>query len=172
MNTVILKENMSITEESKEYILKYSNNSIRTLLNYLEKIHILTGILPNTSITLNICVLLCTDIKIFTFEKYICCLKNGNLKEAIQTIYDVHDYGFSVIDILELFFIFVKTTELLQENEKYEIIKYLCKYITIFYSVHEDIIELALFTNNLYVLLFYSHLIITPLNKNAFVGIP
>jgi len=38
----------------------------------------------------------------------------------------------------------------LKEEEKYKIIKLLCKYITIFYSVHENIIELALFTYDLY----------------------
>ncbi len=54
-----------------------------------------------------------------------------------------------MIDILDNFFIFVKTTELLDEEEKYRIIPYICKYITIFHNVHEDEIELALFTNNI-----------------------
>ena len=34
------------------------------------------------------------------------------------------------------------------EMQKYKIIALLCKYITIFHNVHEDEIELALFTNN------------------------
>ena len=33
--------------------------------------------------------------------------------------------------------------------KKYELIKLLCKYITIFHNIHEDEIELALFSNNL-----------------------
>jgi hypothetical protein len=41
-------------------------------------------------------------------------------------------------------------TGLLTEDEKYEIVPLLCKYITIFYNVHEDEIELGLFTNNLF----------------------
>jgi hypothetical protein len=53
------------------------------------------------------------------------------------------------MDILDNYFLFVKTTTLLTENEKYKIIPYLCKYITIFHNIHEDEIELALFTNNL-----------------------
>jgi DNA polymerase III delta prime subunit len=152
MEKVIANEHMNIPNCSKDFILKYSKNSIRTLLNYLEKIYILSGCnsaeTTSPPISLETCMLLCTNIKIHTFELYLQQLKEGKLNEAIQTIYSIHDYGFSVIDILELFFIFVKTTELLKENEKYEIIKLLCKYITIFYSVHEDIIELALFTNN------------------------
>ena len=33
--------------------------------------------------------------------------------------------------------------------QKYKIIAILCKYITVFHNIHEDEIELALFTNNL-----------------------
>ena len=36
---------------------------------------------------------------------------------------------------------------------KYKIIPYLCKYIHIFHDVHEDEVELSLFTNNIYKLL-------------------
>ena len=58
--------------------------------------------------------------------------------------------GYSVIDILDNYFIFIKSTKIINnENLKYEVIKLLCKYITIFHNIHEDEIELALFTNNL-----------------------
>jgi len=53
-----------------------------------------------------------------------------------------------VIDILDYFFFFVKHTDLINEKLKYQIIPYLCKYITVFHTIHEDQIELALFTNN------------------------
>jgi septum formation topological specificity factor MinE len=38
---------------------------------------------------------------------------------------------------------------MIDEVIKYEIIKVLCKYITVFHNIHEDEIELALFTNNI-----------------------
>jgi hypothetical protein len=47
----------------------------------------------------------------------------------------------------------VKTTNHLDENEKYNIIPHLCKYITIFHNIHEDEVELALFTNSIFPLL-------------------
>ena len=47
------------------------------------------------------------------------------------------------------YFIFIKNTTTLTEEQKYKIIPFLCKYITIFHSIHEDEIELSLFTNNL-----------------------
>ena len=53
------------------------------------------------------------------------------------------------MDILDNYFLFLKSTNILSENEKYLIIKLTCKYITIFYNIHEDEIELSLFTNNL-----------------------
>jgi hypothetical protein len=76
-------------------------------------------------------------------------IKERNLTAAIQVIYDIYDKGYSVMDILDNYFAFIKNTALLTEDEKYKIIPYLCKYITIFHDIHEDEIELALFTNNL-----------------------
>jgi hypothetical protein len=61
----------------------------------------------------------------------------------------VYDKGYSVMDILDNYFLFVKITPMLNEDEKYKIIPFICKYITIFHNIHEDEIELALFTNNL-----------------------
>ena len=53
------------------------------------------------------------------------------------------------MDILDNYFMYVKTTQLLTEEEKYQIIPCICKYITIFNTIHEDEIELTLFTNDL-----------------------
>jgi hypothetical protein len=38
---------------------------------------------------------------------------------------------------------------MIDEDKKYKIIKLLCKYIAIFYNIHEDEIELSIFTKNL-----------------------
>jgi hypothetical protein len=40
-------------------------------------------------------------------------------------------------------------TTIFDEIQKYNIIPYICKYITIFHNLHENEIELALFTNNI-----------------------
>ena len=57
------------------------------------------------------------------------------------------------MDILDSFFLYLKVDDKLDENIKYKIIPYLCKYIHIFHDVHEDEVELSLFTNNIYKLL-------------------
>ena len=76
-------------------------------------------------------------------------LKQSQITEAINILYKLYDNGYSVMDILDGYFLFIKITDKLSETEKYEIIPYFCKYITIFHNIHEDPIELALFTNNL-----------------------
>ena len=71
------------------------------------------------------------------------------MEKSIDVLYKIHDDGYSVIDILDYFFNFVKITNNLDEKLKYEIIPIICKYITIFNTIHENKIELALFTHEL-----------------------
>jgi len=144
MNTIIKNENIEIDEESKQYLLLITNGSIRNMINYLEKMYIL-----GEPITIELCKNICSNISFHEFEKYVEHLKQNELTDAIQLLYNIHDYGYSVIDILDYFFSFTKLTNVIDEETKYRIIPFLCKYITIFHNVHEDCIELALFTNNL-----------------------
>ena len=145
---VVSKENLVISPEAKQFLFAYCKHSIRSLMNHLEKIWIL-----GKPITLEICMKLCVNISFHEFEKYIELLKQNidgkNMNDAIRLLYNFHGQGFSVIDIFESMFSFVKSTTLLTEEEKYLIIPLFCKYITVFYTVHEDVIELALFTNSL-----------------------
>ena len=145
LNNICHKENIIISNEAKEFILLISNHSIRTIINYLEKLRLL-----NKFITYNIAINICTNISFDKFTKYTNLCKNkNNLFEAINLLFSICDLGYSVIDILDNYFIFLKYTIILNENEKFLVIKLLCKYTVIFYNIHEDDIELALFTNNL-----------------------
>jgi len=144
MNYIIDQEKIEIEEPAKKYLLLVSNNNIRILINYLEKIYIY-----GKPVNYSQCVKICSTISTQKFEEYIECLKKHELNKAIQIMYEISDFGYSVIDILDYFFNFVKLTPSLQENIKYKIIPFLCKYITIFNKIHEDNIELALFTNNI-----------------------
>ena len=144
MNKIIEKEQLQIDNEAKEFVLNISDNSIRVLINHLEKIYIL-----GQPIDMGLAHKLCSNISYVQFDNYIRKLKARDLKGAIAILYEIHDYGYSVIDILDYFFTFIKFTKNLEEVEKYRILPFLCKYITIFHKVHEDVIELAFFTNNL-----------------------
>ena len=93
---------------------------------------------------------ICTNISFCDFENYTkLCTDKKNLSSAIQLIYSIFDKGYSVIDIFDNYFIYIKINSIIDENKKYLIIKLICKYITIFYNIHEEEIELAFFTNNL-----------------------
>jgi DNA polymerase III delta prime subunit len=137
-------EHIVMDREAEKFIVTISNNTVKILIHYMEKFKLL-----NEPITLDLAMKLCTNISFMIFQEYTLLIKEKRLKEAIQVIYNVYDRGFSVMDILDNYFLFIKTTDLLTENEKYNVIPYICKYITIFNNIHEDEIELALFTNNL-----------------------
>jgi hypothetical protein len=110
----------------------------------LEKIKIL-----DSPIDLAVAKLLCTNISFHIFDEYTIHLKGKNLQKAVKMLYALYDQGYSVMDILDNYFLFIKLTPLVDETNKYKITKVLCKYMTIFHNIHEDEIELALFTNNL-----------------------
>jgi DNA polymerase III delta prime subunit len=137
-------EKIDIEDDAKEFIINISNHTVKYLINYMEKCKLL-----NYKITLPLAIELCSNISFISFEKYTHLIKESKLVDAIRLIYDVHDKGYSVMDILDNYFLFVKNTIILSEDEKYNIIPIICKYITIFHNIHEDEIELSLFTNNL-----------------------
>jgi len=137
-------ENITIYDEAEEFILNISNNTAKILINYLEKCKLI-----GEPITLDLAIQICTNISFLLLHRYTEYIKNGQLKESIQVFYDIYDKGYSVMDILDNYFLFIKNTNSLNEKQKYDIIPLICKYITIFHNIHEDEIELSLFTNDL-----------------------
>jgi DNA polymerase III delta prime subunit len=109
---------------------------------------------------------LCANIQYTVYKAYFTLIVEKRLKDAISVLYDLHDKGFSAIDILDNMFEYVKLitnpeeigTETIADSvfsipipqiQVYQIIKVICKYITFFYNIHEDEIELALLSNDL-----------------------
>jgi len=138
-------EKIKIDESASEFIIDVSQSSAKTLINYMEKIKLLNESL----VTFDLAQKLCTNIHFSLFDNYIDCLFDKKLQPAIRILYDLFDNGYSVMDILDSFFVYVKTTKKLNEEQKYNFIPFICKYISIFYNIHEDEIELALFTNDI-----------------------
>ena len=144
MRKITHLENIQITKDAEDFILNVCNNTAKILINYIEKFKLL-----NEPITLELATNVCSNISLSLFEEYTTFLKNKHLNDAIKLLYNIYDKGYSVMDILDNYFIFIKITKLLNEEQKYNIIPYICKYITVFHNIHEDEIELALFSNNL-----------------------
>jgi DNA polymerase III delta prime subunit len=144
MNKIKTIENIIIDKDAETFILNICNNNAKILINYMEKCKLL-----GQEITLDLANQICTNISFFLFEEYTEIVKKREINHAIKKLYDIYDKGYSVMDILDNYFLFVKITKNLSEDEKYKIIPFICKYITIFHNIHEEEIELALFTNNL-----------------------
>jgi len=145
INTIKTNEHIVISEKAENFILNICNNSVRLLINYLEKFKLL-----NTKITYEICRDVCTNISYYEFEKYTDLWYNKkDIKNSVKVIFSIFNKGYSVMDILDCYFLFIKTTENIPEEHKYKIIKLICKYISFFYTIHEDEIELVFFTKDL-----------------------
>jgi len=152
MNKIKKIENIEIDTDAEEFIINISINNVKILINYMEKFKLL-----NERITLNYAHQLCCNISFVIFEEYTNLIKQQNIERSIKLIYEIYDKGYSVMDIIDNYFLFIKNTNILTEDEKYKIIPYICKYITIFHNIHEDEIELALFTNNIINELYKNH---------------
>ena len=114
---IIDQEKIVISEKAIDFILHTCNNSIRLLINYMEKFKLLK--LP---ITLKMSKEICTNLSFYDFEKYtLAWFQEDNLKKAIKIIFSISRKGYSVMDILDSYFLFIKTTDLLKEDHKYKL---------------------------------------------------
>jgi len=139
------KEHLIFSKECNTFLINISDNSVKYLLNNLEKLKILES---NITLDLlqNVCTNICFDnLKLYTHYWYV----EQNLSLAYKEFSSLYDLGYSVIDILENYFTFVKITNLLTDDIKFKILPYICKYITIFQTIHENNLELLLFTHDL-----------------------
>ena len=139
------KEELTIDKKAEEFVLLICNNSIRLLINYLEKFKLL-----NEHINLKKATNICTNISFYEFENYTnSWYKNKDIVSASKTILNIQKKGYSVIDIFDSYFNFIKLNEYIPEEPKFKIIKIILKYISLFYTLHENEIELIFFTHEL-----------------------
>ena len=144
-NKIKNAENLKITDAAENFILNICNNSIRLLINYLEKFKLL-----NLSIDEKKVKEICTNISFYEFENYTnAWYVEKNLQKSIKLIYSIYNKGYSVMDILDSYFSFIKVTNIIKEDVKYKIIIFILKYIAVFHTLHENDIELVIFTNEL-----------------------
>jgi len=137
-------ENIQMDNDAQEFIINISNNNLKLLIQYLHKCKLM-----NMNITLELASNICCGISFMIFEKYTKYVMEKQLGKAIDVLLELYNKGYSIIDIFDGYFLFIKKYNEIKEEQKYEIIKYICKYISIFYNIHEDEIELSFFTNNL-----------------------
>ena len=147
MDKIITKESITVDSGCREYLLEKSNDNICNVINNLEKMSIYGR--DGSILSRSVCEHLCSTISFHQFELYLGAVIRRDLQEAMRIIYLLHDYGYSVIDILEYFFEFVKNTHIIEEVTKYKIVPYICESISVFHNTHENGVELAIFTNKI-----------------------
>jgi hypothetical protein len=102
-------------------------------------------------VSLAFCENICTDVHPQLFHTYIVCIKENRLARAIKILFSLHDKGFSVLDVLDNLFAYLKSphsSDVMNETQKYMLVPVLCKFIHVFHTVHEDKLELAFFSNH------------------------
>jgi DNA polymerase III delta prime subunit len=129
-------EGLTIDEETKDYIVNFL--TIKQMINNMEKYKLL-----NIPITIDIAKELSSVIHPQLFQQYIAEIENKNLIGCINIFYKLYNDGYSVMDILYNFYEFTKNLDL-------DYSQHICKYIVAFHNIHEDMIELALFTNSIF----------------------
>lgn len=139
------KESISIDSEATKYLIEISNNSIRILLGHIHKL-----LFYSNDFTIHNIRSICTNINHTIFDKYTkLWYIQKSRDDATKILYNIHNLGYSVMDILENYFNYIKITNIIDDHIKLLILPYICKYINIFHSEHEDEIELLLFTNDI-----------------------
>jgi DNA polymerase III delta prime subunit len=168
-NRIITEEGMKFETDAIDILINVSKYKVNRMINCIDKIKLFYSTQTTTNgeiVTVNSEMVhqLCANIQYIIYKNYFLLVLDKNLKGAIDVLYDLHDKGFSVIDILDNMFEyskFIKNSEEINtdtdgvfllpitETKVYEIIKVICKYITFFYNIHEDEIELSLITNEI-----------------------
>ena len=148
LNQICEKEGIRLDAGVMEYILSIGKNNVNILINYLEKFKMFGG--DSSSISLDIAYQMCTNISFAVFQQYLDMVEQGRLAQAMEIMANLTDVGYSVIDVLDVFFLFVKSSNcVIDDEKKYVIIPLICKYIIYFNTIQENDCDLFFLTNTL-----------------------
>ncbi len=143
LRRVAAAEKIEVDPSVEMDIVRRCGASLRQMLNYMEKFKLL-----GARVTADVTESCCTNIHDRVLEAYTDAVLQGDLANAIAQIHAIYQDGYSVMDILDAYFSFVKTTSM-GDEQKYKFIKIICKYIVFFNQLHEHQIELSFFTSDL-----------------------
>jgi DNA polymerase III delta prime subunit len=142
---IVMHQGIQMDAEARDYLLDTTCPNTKVMVHLLEKMYLL-----GERVTLE----RAQGDLFLALQAYTQFIQRGELHEAIRRIYDLHERGYSVIDLLDQYFLYVKATAtatatddpMMTTESTYKVIELLCKYIAIFHNIHDDKIELALFS--------------------------
>jgi DNA polymerase III delta prime subunit len=135
-------EGLPIDPDLAGTVVARAGHSMRTLLNYLEKI-----ILLGKGVTREVIDACCFTLDGRLLDAFSAAIEAHDEYAAIDVALEVNRDGYSVMDFLDAYFTFVKQAPL-SDARKYAIVRILAKYIAIF-NQHEHAIELLFCVHDL-----------------------
>lgn len=148
ISRIVQDHNLCLNKESIHYIIKKCDHSLMRIYSMLETIRLYSDKPTNINIKKikSLCSYINEEVFIdFTKEWY----ENKNLSRSVEILKNIIELGYSTIDVYEMYFSYIKTSTILDEHTKQDIIKIISKYIINFYCVHENDIDIYLFTYDL-----------------------
>lgn len=143
VETICCNESITLDSSNKNLISRLSRHNIQNAYHVLEKCKLLQSSIQITPDIIKQC---CTLIKFDILEEYFTLCKKKHLKPAYRYLLKIIDNGHSVLDILNEIYNYNKNSNILDEKQKYRICKIISDYIIVFITIHEEELELLLFT--------------------------
>tara|TARA_Y100000741_G_scaffold282907_1_gene222669 strand:- start:3012 stop:3920 length:909 start_codon:yes stop_codon:yes gene_type:complete len=142
----VKKNNMIISNESKEYIVNNSEACPLLLKNNLKCL-----LLYDSVIDIDITRAICNKSQNINYNKYFELLRDSKKIEAVKVLIEINENCVSLLDMFDMLYNYVKSCDyIFTETEKYNIIKIISKYKIILNVHHENDIELNFITSDIY----------------------
>lgn len=141
VHRVVREENMSIRPDAVVHLVRMCGSNVRSMLNYLEKYKYVQ--LPITVERVTQCH---NDMDKAVLQAFTDCLVARDQPGAFRIVLQWYEDGFSIMDIMDAYYDMVQ--EMPESVFYYQLVKIICKYITIFNNIHEHHIELLFFVDD------------------------
>jgi len=135
-------------KEASDILLRHSNKSFQILHSLFDKL-IYYG---KKTYTCEDLISICGIIDNSIFETYTHLWQTKKCTEANEQLNLFLEKGYTVVDILELYFVYIKTCDIIPSKIILNVIQAISEYITYFYAIHENPIELYFLTYDLIML--------------------
>jgi DNA polymerase III delta prime subunit len=148
LHRITEKESITLTPQAVDYLIRISTGYVRLMIQWLEKLVIYSN--PGeTEYTRDMLVKICSTISDDVFEEYFKYIMDKNIYAAVGLMFDVISRGYSVIDIIEYMYDFIKRTEMLSDDNKYKCIRNISEVKKVIKESMEDKIEMLILTGQM-----------------------
>ena len=137
------KEGINISSSLKSLMIKYSNNSIKLLINNLEKYRLLHDKIEFKEVNIINNILVKELVEFFNLTLKL------DRDNSYKKLLDIFKDGYSLIDIIEYMYINLKFNDRIHIEKKYVIIKVLSKYLIRVNNTYEDELIVYFLTNDI-----------------------